>query len=216
MIYLFIGQESPSKDAQLKAVRKEFLAKSTEQFNLDILHAEDLNLKSLQERLLCLPVKSAKRILLVRNASALKEDIREFILKYAKRPYKQVILILDVIRQERKDEFLANLCRVARVWRSQETMPLSTFSLSDQISLRRTDRALKILRQLLDQGQRPERILGGLRYACERESALPEKTKRKFKLLLNCDIDIKTGRLEPVFALERLVVDLCSPGNPFH
>jgi hypothetical protein len=30
---------------------------------------------------------------------------------------------------------------------------------------------------------------------------------------LQCDLDIKTGRIKPVFAMERLVVNLCGLRN---
>jgi DNA polymerase III delta subunit len=71
-----------------------------------------------------------------------------------------------------------------------------------------------VLNQLLKKGERPERILGGLRYSWENSIATPLETRRRLKALLNCDIDIKTGRLKADFALERLVVSLCSLAKP--
>ena len=64
-VYLFIGQDSLSKDIQLKKLKQEFLDPQTEQFNLDTLHAKDLSLALLQERLLCLPVKARIRMAVV-------------------------------------------------------------------------------------------------------------------------------------------------------
>ena len=66
MVYLFIGQDSPAKDIELNRIKKEFLSKELEEFNLDILYAESLALKGLQEKLLALPVKSLKRILVIK------------------------------------------------------------------------------------------------------------------------------------------------------
>ena len=89
MIYLFIGQDSPykdspfsSKDLQLKQIKEEFLPKEIEQFNLDTLYAETLELKDLQEKLLAMPVNSSKRIILIRNANELGRDSEDFILKW--------------------------------------------------------------------------------------------------------------------------------------
>ncbi len=67
-----------------------------------------------------------------------------------------------------------------------------------------------IERRLLENGERPERILGGLRYAVEKTTYHPLESKKRLKFLLNCDTDIKTGRLKAEFALERLVVALCA------
>lgn len=82
--------------------------------------------------------------------------------------------------------------------------------------MNKPDYALRILNELLRNGERPERILGGLRYAWEREFTPGVEAKRRLKLLLNCDINIKTGKLKPNFALEKLVISLCSlPGKRF-
>ena len=216
MLYLFIGQDSPSKDEQLKKIRQEFLPKDTEQFNFDRLAAEDLTLKALQERLLFLPVKNSKRIVLIKGAQDLKNEAKEFILEYIQKPYKHLILILDFNQQAKDDAFLGSALRYSKVFRFNTARPLDTFALSRQITLRRPDLALRVLNQLLIGGERPERILGGLRYVWENEVGLRSEMSRRLKLLLNCDIDIKTGRLKPAFALEKLVISLCGSRGPLH
>jgi len=71
-----------------------------------------------------------------------------------------------------------------------------------------------VLNQLLRNGEKPERILGGLRYSWENSMADVFQIRKKLRLLLSCDIDIKTGRLRSDFALERLVVNLCCLTKP--
>jgi hypothetical protein len=61
----------------------------------------------------------------------------------------------------------------------------------------------------LQNGERPEMILGGLRSNYERNVFKPLERRKRLKLLLNCDIEIKTGRLKPELALEKLVAGLC-------
>ena len=216
MVYVFIGEDSFSKDIQIKRLKQEFLAKELEQFNLDTLYSKELTLKELQERFLCLPLKAKKRIIIIKDARGLKEEIKEFILKYVKKPNTEIILVLDIDRQDRKDEFINHISRFAKVYRFKETLPLDTFTLNRQIALKRPDYALRVLNKLLEEGERPERILGGLRYAWERETSSPLEMRRKLRLLLSCDIEIKTGKLKPPFALERLVINLCGLGKPFH
>ena len=210
MVYLFIGDDALSKDIKLKAIKLEFLKKETFQFNFDILYAKEITLKELQEKLVYLPVKSPKRILVIKDAQHLKDDSREFILKYVKAPYRHIILVLDAGKQDKKDEFISSVYRYAKTFRFREAEHPDTFTLSRQIELKRPDYALRVLNQLLKDGERPERILGGLRYSLERSTPSHLETAKKIRLLLNCDIEIKTGRLKPAFALEKLVIGLCS------
>lgn len=208
MTYLFIGQDNLAKDAQLKKIREDFLKKETAHFNIDSLYARDLSLKEIQEKLLCLPVDSPKRLIVVKGAENLKEDIKEFILRYLEKPYQQVILILDAGRYEKRDKFFNQVSNYAKVIRFKEVQQADVFGLSRQIELRNTGGALRLLAQLLEEGERPERILGGLRYAWERDIAYSRTARKRMRLLLNCDVDIKTGRLRASFALEKLVMSL--------
>jgi len=216
-VYLFLGQDCVSKEIKLKRIKEEFLAKEIEQFSLDILYAKDLSLKSLQERLLSLPFKAKKRIIVLRQAQDLKEDIKEFILKYMKNCSSKILLIIDVdsgtnrkTKENQADEFITNLARYAQVLRfREEPKNPDAFALVKQIDLKKPEYALRILNQLLKNGERPERILGGLRYSWQKCLGNAFEIRKRIKLLLNCDIEIKTGRLKPDFALEKLVVKLC-------
>ena len=214
MVYLFIGDDSVSKNARLKVLKNQELQKSTEPFNLDILYAPQLSRKDLQEKLIYLPLKSSRRLLVIKEAQNLKGEVQDFILEYLKRPNRQIVLVLDVSQAQKSQAFIRQLSRYTKVIRFKETKPADTFTLSRSIELRKPDAALRLLNQLLKNGERPERILGGLRYAWEKDTAHPAEMKRRLRLLLLCDIDIKTGRLKPLFALEKLVVGLCGSSRP--
>jgi len=208
-IYLFIGQDIAAKETQLKKIKQEFLSQELQDFNLDTLYAKEITLKDIQERLLAIPLKSAKRIMVIKDAHSLNAESRNFLLAYAKKPQKQLILVLDFQQYDYKDEFIQGISAQASVLRFKEITNPDTFALNRQIELRKTGYALRILNQLLREGEAPERILGGLRFAWEKQDIQTQAAKRKLKLLLNCDIEIKTGRLRPAFALEKLVVSLC-------
>lgn len=210
MLYLLIGQDSLSKDIQLKRLKQEFLAREFEQFNLDILYAKELTLKELQEKFLCLPVKSPKRIIVIKEAQSLKEESKEFILKFVAKPDKQLILVLDITLRNRRDEFINRIYKYAKVLHFKEIVLPDTFTLSRQINLKKPDYALRILNQLLKNGEKPEMILGGLRYSGERDSLSSLEMRKRLRFLLNCDIEIKTGKLKAPFALEKLIVNLCA------
>ncbi len=213
MVYLFVGGDPLSKDIKLAKIKEEFLTPDTQDFNLDVIYAKETDLCSLQEKILTLPVKAKKRIIVVKDAQYLKDDIREFVLEFAGQKKTSTILILDIAQINRRDEFVNRISRYAEVSRFRDTLKADTFSLSRQIEARRLDYALRTLNQLLEDGEKPERIIGGLRYAWAKGNIYSLEAKKKIKALLNCDIDIKTGRLRPDFALEKLVIKLCSLGR---
>lgn len=211
-LYLFLGEDVFSKDAELKKIKDRFIPQGDiRDFNLDVLYSRDLSLKKLQEMLLCLPVKSQKRMLVIKEAERLREDIREFILEYTGKPHTDIILVLDVTSRDNRDkaEFIDSLTRRAQVCRFKEESHPDTFQLARQIELKNADHALRILAQLLKEGERPERILGGLRYVWERDSLNSLESRKRIRFLLACDADIKTGRMKSAFALEKLIARLC-------
>lgn len=215
MVYIFIGQDSFAKDAQLKKIKEQFLAKGLQQFNLDILFAKELTLKGVQEKFLCLPSAGSRRLIVIKEIQNLPKEAKEFISRYVKKPHPDIVLVLDIFQQDKKDEFINTLIRSAKVFRFKEQLPVDTFTLNRQIGSGRPDYALRVLEQLLKNGERPERILGGLRYAWENDVASVSQMRKRLKLLLNCDMEIKTGRLKASFALEKLIINLCALAKPF-
>jgi len=209
MVYLLIGQDIAAKELQLNKIKQEFLPLQLQDFNLDTLYAKEINLKIIQERFLSLPLKSAKRIMVIKDAHLLDKESQGFLLDFCKKPQKELILVLDFPQYDYRSEFVKGISVGASVLRSKETVNPDTFVLNRQIELKRTDSALRLLHQLLDNGEAPERILGGLRYAWEKQDAASLIARKKLKLLLGADLEIKTGRLKPIFALEKLVVSLC-------
>lgn len=207
-VYLLVGQESHFTDKIIAKIKEEHLSKQLQDFNLDRLYAKGLALNELQERLLNLPFKSKKRIITVKNAQQLAPNIKKFLVDYVQHPREEIVLILEIDRPDPKDGFVNSLSRFSTSFIRAEPR-LDAFILSRQIELRKVDFALKVLHQLLKKGERPERILGGLRYAWETRVGASLQTRKRLKALLACDIDIKTGRLKADFALEKLVVYLC-------
>jgi len=209
MVYLLVGQDIAAKEIQLKKIKQEFLSLQLQDFNLDTLYAKEINLKDIQERFLAIPLKSAKRIIVIKDAHLLNEESRDFLLAFSKKPHKQLVLVLDFAQYDYKDEFIKGIAAQAHLLRFKEIINPDTFALNRQIDLKKTDSALRLLNQLLKNGEAPERILGGLRYAWEKQDIQSLSARKKLKLLLHCDLEIKTGRLKPAFALEKLVVSLC-------
>ena len=130
-------------------------------------------------------------------------------MEFSKKPPKELVLVLDFAQYDYRDELIKGLSSFACVLRFKEIIHPDTFALNRQIELRKTDAALRLLNQLLKNGEAPERVLGGLRYAWEKQNMGSLTDRRKLKLLLGADLEMKTGRLKPAFALEKLIVSLC-------
>jgi hypothetical protein len=219
-VYLFLGQDildpenSSCKEKELNKLKAN-LPKQTRDFNLDILHCNDrtFSLNTLQEKLLFMPTGNAARIVVVRNLQDAKPEVKDFLCDYVKNPSLGIILVLDADRVELKNAFIERISRYAEVIRFRAETQVSTFTLSRLIETRKTEESLKVLHQLLDSGEKPERIMGGLRASWTRYPADPLSLKKRLKILLQCDLDIKTGKIKPAFALERLIVSLSGLRN---
>jgi len=214
-VYLFLGQDSFSKDKVLNSLKEKSLQQSTQDFNYDCLHAQDrdLTLNKVQEKLLFLPAGSKTRMVVLKNVQAAKADIKDFLSGYVKNPKQDIILILDSERDDPKDSFLRDIQKYCSVVHFQQERVKTAFDLGRFIELKKTDHSLRILHELLSNGQKPEQIMGGLRASLAKDASEPATLKKRIKLLLACDLEIKTGKLKPVFALERLVVALCGLRN---
>jgi len=220
MIYLFIGEDEFSKDIKLQKIKQDFKLGELESFNFEILYSKNLNLKTLQEKLLSLPIKAKQRLILIKDVPSLSSDIKEYLLTFLKKPFPHVSLILDARRIDQRDRFFEQISRRCKLINFRQSSQINAFTLARQIMHtppypRQIGRekiikpAMRLLRQLLLQGERPEKIIGALRYQLHKERLDFFERKKKLLFLLNCDIDIKTGRLKPEFALERLLIRLC-------
>lgn len=214
-VCLFIGQDAFAKDRAFARVKADFLRKDTQEFNLDILYGKDLALKILQETLAQLPLSSQKRIVVIKNTPALRKEIKDFLCAYVKNPHPHILLVLDALRYEPADKFLGYILKYSQVFRFREERTTTVFDLSRQLELKKADSSLRLLHRLLQDGKKPELILGGLRYNWEKKNLTPQQLKEKVKFLLRCELEIKRGRLKPSFALEKLVVGLCYLKNTF-
>jgi DNA polymerase III delta subunit len=208
-LYLFTGQDCPAKDAALAKIKADLLPERSSSFNLDTLYAKETDVNELQERLLCLPVKSTRRLVVLKGLSQAKKELKDFLLRYVQKPLEHLVLVMDAGEAADKDDFVGTLSRFCSVQRFGQAVRKNVFDLGRSIEAGRTADSLRILNQLLKSGEKPEMILGGLRHALLRSSAAVRHKKISL-LLLESDLSIKTGGLKPTFSLEKLVVRLCA------
>jgi len=214
-IFLITGQDAPAKDKAIKEIRSRYLPVLTEQFNLDIVYAKELTLKDLQEKLLYMASSSGSRMVVIKHASALKKDIKDYLEKYAQAPDPSVIIVLEMEVFDRRDRFTLAMSSAATTRQFRQEIQGSTFALADEIRAGKAASSLKMLNQLLKKGQKPEMILGALRSGLSRNTANIAYMRKLNTMLLDCDMAMKTSTLKPSFALERLVVSLCGFKHAF-
>ncbi|MFZ2385775.1 MAG: hypothetical protein WBE75_06205 [Candidatus Omnitrophota bacterium] len=206
LVYVFAGDDASGKSIHLNQLKETFLPADIRAFNYDVFYGNELVLQSFQERLLSIPVNSPRRMIVLKNAGALSAAARKFVSDYAAAAHKSVLLVVDFERFDPKDTFFSSLCGHGRLFRFSEEQHTDAFALAGLMRSGRAADALKALHKLIEGGEKPERILGGVRYSCRKWEA--ERSAAAFKEILRCDLEIKTGRLKPLFALERLIITL--------
>ncbi len=208
-IYLLLGDDIPAKETNLEKIKKQFLADNLKDFNFDVLYASELSLRVIQEKILFLPFEATKRVILIKQVEDLKKDIKEFLVKFFQEPQDNLIFIFDSDDADLRDEFLSQISKSANII-NVGTKPIAdVFVLARNIEAKKVTLSLKILRKLLEDGERPERILGGLRARWQKDNRDVLQYKRRIGLFLKCDQEIKTGKAKPSYSLEQLVVKLC-------
>lgn len=212
MVYLFIGEDETAKKKELEGIKKKYIPAAQQEFNYEIIYAREIDLRTLQEILLRLPSNCPKRVVVIKDALRLSPKIKEFLISYVRTPPSDTILILDSSGNEYKDSFLSKIMPYVKSLNFGERDLADTFKLCDELDRKRIVPALEVLHSLFSKGEKPEMILGGLRYRWERGYLSAQEKNRRLSLLLNCDIEIKRGKLVPEFALEKLCINLCCFG----
>jgi len=211
MIYLFVGQDTEKKDLQVAGIKEKILpAPDALKFDFEILYANKLEPATLKKALVALPAVSSRRLILVKEAHKLSPYNKELIVNFSKSP-GQTVLILDLEKIGADDVLIKGLGSTAKVSYFKKEFELSVFDVARAISRGKQLEALKILFQLLQNGEQPLQIMGGLIWSWKnsRQEYSPGQYKKGLLVLQEADLNIKRSRLKPEHALELAVVKLC-------
>lgn len=213
MIHLFIGEDELAKQEKIQSLKSElFHSRDAEFFNCEVFYGRELTLPLFKEALSRIPVAVQRRLLVIKDALRLKESLQDYFLGQINNLPDDSILILDIAGIPReKNPLLDKLLKIARVTHFKTKKKTNAFDLALSIETKNAGAALNILADLFKAGEKPERILGALRYQFTKQGLNPEERVKRIDLLLAADLTIKTGKLKPEFALETLVVRLCLP-----
>jgi DNA polymerase III delta subunit len=219
MIYLFLGEDTLAKDAKIAELKKNlFPSPEALSFDYELLDAHKLDPENLKKTLLTLPALVKKRLILIRNCHQLKTLHKDLIVRLMEKFLPYAVLILDSNEWEPNDDFLKNL-KNPRVVSFSSARKCNVFDMTKAMESRNETEALKILDQLLGLGLHPLQIMGGLVWWWSKSRVgMPlDRFEKGLVALQETDLNIKRSRLKPEYALEVLVVRLCSSiGNRFY
>ena len=211
MIYLFLGDDLSAKDAKIIEIKNK-LFKDTPQalvFDFDNLDAKTLGVDTLKQAFLTLPVIAPRRLIILRQVHKLKSADIQVLINYCKEPAKHCDVILESIENTLKGD-LKDLALYAKgVVYSKPEGP-NVFDMTKLITAHRSGDALKMLDGFYKDNVHPLQIMPALiwYWGKEGKSSGKERFERGLKALEEADLNIKRSRLEPQYAVEKLVVEL--------
>lgn len=211
MIYIFLGANDSEKDKEISLLKSTFLPnKESHSFDFEILHADKSSSDDIKKALTTLPVLEKQRLVLIRNINKLNKRSKEIIIEFSDVASDQVHLLLDAFEGE-QNAFIKKILPRAKLFNYHQAEKQNVFHMTDVMRSGQTANALKILNELMDKGNHPLAIMGGLVWfwgkKCQR---LPrEKFKQGLAALQQADLNIKRSRLKPEYAMEAVVVKLC-------
>jgi len=213
MIYIFIGKDIESKDKKIGELKKKYLtSKEAVEFDLVSLYSQKLDPKELKKNLISLPSVSSKRVIILHQFNKLKPDHKKIILGIAGGDHEHIVLILETDEENFNDSFTKSLRPFAKVIDLSSGKKMNVFDMTRAISMRKPKEAIKMLDGLLSSGDHPLQLMGGLVWFWGKaKSRMPaERFKKGLAALQEADLNIKRSRLKPEYALELLIVKLCS------
>jgi DNA polymerase III delta subunit len=211
MIYLFLGDDLPAKDARITEIKSKIFKSSQEAlaFDLDNLDAAQLQEHALKEALLTLPVIAPHRLIILRQVHRLKSADIRVLIEFCKKPAKHCDLILESGETTLKGD-LKDLPLYAKGAMLARPEGPNVFDMTRLITARRSGEALKMLDGFYRANVHPLQIMGALVWYWGKDGKAYGKEifKQGLRALEEADLNIKRSRLEPQYAVEKLVVEL--------
>jgi len=185
-------------------------AKDSAHFDFELLYADKLDADDLKKALVSLPAVSKKRVVMVKTIEKLKEPHQKIIANFLAQKDAPVALILESDQTQIKGTFINDVRRIAKTVVYQDKVRQNVFDMTKAMESRRPVEALKILSDILDEGDQPVQIMGALVWfwGKKRNAVTPKRFQRGLECLQEADLNIKRSRLQPGYALEKLVISL--------
>ena len=211
MIYLFLGPDLPAKDAGIAEIKNKFFKNAREalSFDFDNLDAKELGVDTLKQAFLSLPVIIPHRLIILRQVHKLKSADIRVLINFCQRPAKHCDVILESSENTLKGD-LKDLTLLSKTVVMALPEAPNVFDMTKLITARRSGEALKMLDGFYRADVHPLAIMGALVWYWGKEGKIlgKERFGQGLKALEEADLNIKRSRLDPQYAVEKLVVEL--------
>lgn len=104
--YYVVGEDDYQKEDAVKQLQLAALDPATRDFNLEIRRGADLGGEELSTLLSTPPMMAERRVIVIREANALKKDARKALDAYLEKPAPDLLLLLVVPAAAKADEGL--------------------------------------------------------------------------------------------------------------
>lgn len=211
MIYFFFGQDYSAKDQKILEIKNKYLISDQAQhFDFDQLDGSKLSAEDLKKSLIALPAILKQRVLLIRKIEKCTDQNKELLLTWIKEKHSHCVLLLDSDAPELKNAFFKELSLNAQLFTFSLGKRQNVFDMTRAIGSRNGTEALKILNDLMEEGDHPLQIMGGLVWYWRKQKSVlsADKFLKGLKFLQEADLNIKRSRINPEVAVEVAVVKL--------
>lgn len=110
--YYICGEDDFQKEDAMKKLIATATDPAMRDFNLDVRRAQDLDPKLLDALLSSMPMMAERRVVVIRDAGALRKDARKTVEQYLEKPSADVLLLLVEATGGKTDKNLARLTTV--------------------------------------------------------------------------------------------------------
>ncbi len=110
--YYITGEDDYQKDDAVSQLIEAALDPQSRDFNLDVRKAADLDAETLGSLLSTPPMMAERRIIVIRDAGALKKDARKALDQYLRNPASDLMLILTAASGSKTDQDLSGAARM--------------------------------------------------------------------------------------------------------
>src|SRR5258708_34468923 len=101
--YLFVGDDDFRKHEALTRLLDAAVDPATRDFNLEVRRGSEISAESLGSILGTPPMLANRRVVVIRDASSLKKDVKSVAEAYLDRPSPDVVLVLVQVSADRAD-----------------------------------------------------------------------------------------------------------------
>ena len=213
MTYLLLGPDAKLKQEKISELRAQILTSpEARQFDYEVLYTAKLDADTLTKSFLNLPAVAKRRLIIIYGGHDLKAREQEILLNFIRSKHEHCVLVVESEDWTPEDPFVGKVKNVVKIFASAPEIKENVFAMTRAMERRQESQAVQVLHQLFTQGEHPLQIMGGLVWFWGKTRARLslERFEEGLLALQEADMNIKRSRLDPYYAMEVVVVKLCS------